>query len=145
MNKNDRTNQELIEEILSLKQNIRELERSESTYKALFAHAAEGILVADLRTKKFNYANPALCRMFGYTEEEILRLSVEDVHPKDSLEHVIDEFNALERGEKTWALKIPAFAKTVLYFTRTSAMPWLRWTVCNVMWVFFRYHRAYEG
>ncbi len=134
MNKNDRTNQELIEEILSLKQNIRELERSESTYKALFAHAAEGILVADLRTKKFNYANPALCRMFGYTEEEILRLSVEDVHPKDSLEHVIDEFNALERGEKTWALKIPCLRKdgSIFYANISNAVVTLDGVQCNV-------------
>ena len=124
MNQNDRTNQELIEEILSLKQKIRELEQSESTCKAILAYAAEGILASELKTKKFIYANPALCKMFGYTEEEILRLGVEDIHPKDSLQHVIAEFNALERGEKTWALKVPCLRKdgSIFYANISNAV-----------------------
>jgi PAS domain S-box-containing protein len=133
MNKNNRTNQELIEEILALKQKIMELERPESNYKALFSSAAEGILAADLQTKKFIYANPALCRMFGYPEEEILRLGVEDIHPKNALEHVIDEFNALERGEKTWALKIPCLRKdgSIFYANISNAIVMLDGVKCN--------------
>ncbi len=134
MNKNDRTNQELIEENFSLKQKIKELEQSGSTCKALFAGAAEGILAADLQTKKFVYANPALCKMFGYTEEEILRLGVEDIHPKDSLDHVIAEFNAMERGEKMWALKIPCLRRdgSIFYANISNAAVVLDGVKCNL-------------
>jgi PAS domain S-box-containing protein len=134
MNKNDRTNQELIEENFSLKQKIKELEQSGSTCKALFAGAAEGILAADLQTKKFVYANPALCKMFGYTEEEILRLGVEDIHPKNSLEQVIAEFNAMERGEKMWALKIPCLRRdgSIFYANISNAAVVLDSVKCNL-------------
>ena len=45
---------------------------SEERYKEMFRAAAEGIVVADVETKKFRYANPAICEMLGYTEEELL-------------------------------------------------------------------------
>jgi len=45
---------------------------SEDIYKALFEGTAEGILVADIQTKEFLFANPAMCKMLGYTEEELL-------------------------------------------------------------------------
>ena len=51
----------------------------------LFTSAAQGILVAKSQTKQLIYANPALCRMLGYTEEELLQLSVEEHHPEESL------------------------------------------------------------
>jgi PAS domain S-box-containing protein len=37
----------------------------------LFEGAAEGILVAESETKRFKYANPAICRVLGYSEEEL--------------------------------------------------------------------------
>lgn len=98
-----KTYQEQAEEITLLKQRIQELQESESRYKMLFSNAAEGILVAELQTKQFIHANPALCRMFGFSEEEILHLRVEDIHPKDSLADVLSEFETLARGEKTCA------------------------------------------
>ena len=61
---------------------------SEVRYKALFNGAPEGIIVADKQTKHFSYANPASCRMFGYTEEEILLLDVSDLHPEKALKDV---------------------------------------------------------
>ena len=32
-------------------------------------------------TQTLRYANPAMCKMFGYTEEEFLGLGVPDIHP----------------------------------------------------------------
>ena len=43
------------------------LRESEERYRVLFEGAAEGILVADIETKKLCFANPAICKMFGYT------------------------------------------------------------------------------
>ncbi|MEN6639575.1 MAG: PAS domain-containing protein, partial [Smithella sp.] len=41
-----------------------------------------GILVAELQTKHFLFANPAVSRMLGCKEKEVLQLSVEDIHPQ---------------------------------------------------------------
>lgn len=107
MNDPSKAYQKLLRENGLLKQKIRERSGSESGYKILFANATEGILVAELQTKHFLFANPAMCRMLGCKEKEVLQLSVEDIHPKASLKHVLAEFDALARGEKTRAINIP--------------------------------------
>ena len=113
---------------------ITEIKRSEANYKALFAGAAEGILVADLKTKQFRRANSSLCRMFGYTEEELTRLGVADIHPKESLDHVLSEFEAQARGEKTTAPDLPCLRKdgTLFYADVSAALIVLDGRECNV-------------
>jgi PAS domain S-box-containing protein len=110
------------------------LREPEAKYKTLFASAAEGILVADLKTKQFRYANPALCRMFGYTEEALMRLRVADIHPKESLDHVLAEFEAQARGEKTLAPDLPCLRKdgTLFYANVSAALTVLDGHKCNV-------------
>ena len=96
---------------------------SEARYKALFTSAAEGILVADLETKQFSYANPPACRMFGYTEKEFSRIGVTDIHPKESLDHVLSEFEAQVRGEKTLT-QLPCLCKNgTLFYANITATP----------------------
>jgi len=95
-------------EIMKAEETLRE---SELRYRALFQGAAEGILVADIETKEFKYANPAICKMLGYSAEELTKMSVMDIHPKDTLDDVISEFEAQARGEKTLAPSIPCLRK----------------------------------
>ena len=108
--------------------------RTEERYKALFEGAAEGILVVDIETKEFKYANPAISRMLGYTEEELKQLSVLDIHPKEALGHVITEFEAQARGEKTLAASIPCVAKDrrIFYADIESAKALIDGHECNV-------------
>ncbi len=110
------------------------LRESEEKYRTLFEGAAEGILVADVETRKFNYANPAICEMLGYTEEELARLSVSDVHPPESLEHVMSEFEAQARGEKALAPNIPCLRKdgTVIYADINTVNVLIGGRQCNV-------------
>jgi PAS domain S-box-containing protein len=87
------------------------LRASEEKFRGLFQSAAEGILVANIETKKFVYANPAVCRMLGYTEEELVHMGVSDIHPRQDLEWVVAEFMAQARGEKTLASALPCLRK----------------------------------
>jgi len=135
MHDTSKTYQEQAEAITLLKQRIQEPQESESIYKMLFSSAAEGILVAEVQTKQFIHANPALCRMFGFSEEEILHLRVEDIHPKDFLADVLSEFETLARGEKTCAIDIPCKRKdgSVFYADiRTAASMVLDGVMCKV-------------
>lgn len=93
------------------------LKESEARYRTLVEASVDGILTADLETRKFRFANPAICRMLGYTAEELTGLGVEDIHPKDALPAVIAEFEAQARGEKTLAAGLPCLRKdgTVFY------------------------------
>jgi PAS domain S-box-containing protein len=93
------------------------LRESEGKFRGLFQGAAEGILVSTIETKKFVYANPAVCRMLGYTEEELVHMGVSDIHSPQDLEWVVAEFMAQVRGEKTLASAIPCLRKdgTTIY------------------------------
>jgi PAS domain S-box-containing protein len=98
------------------------LRESEVRNKALFVGAAEGIVTADLETTQFRYANPSMCRMFGYTEEELMRLGVADIHPKESLDYVLAEFEAQARGEKALSPNLPCLRKDgTLFYANVSA------------------------
>jgi PAS domain S-box-containing protein len=86
-------------------------------YRTIFEKAAEGILIAELESHCFRYANPAICKMLGYTEDELLRKRAQDIHPKEELDIVLAEFNNLAQGTKTSVNEIPCLRKdgTVIY------------------------------
>jgi len=55
-----------------------QLEATEKKFKAISNQTTEGITVADLEGN-YVFVNPAFCRMSGYTEEELLKLTVFDM------------------------------------------------------------------
>ena len=87
------------------------LKESEERYRIIFEGATEGILVADMETRRFRYCNPAICEMLGYAEEELIGLDVTDIHPKESLNHVLAEFEAQARGDRLLAPNLPCLRK----------------------------------
>ena len=104
-------------DITGRKQAEEALRDSEARYRILFEASTEGIVIANPETKIFKYANPALCRMLGYTEEELRTMGVADIHPKEALQSVMVEFEAQARGDKILAEGLPCLRKdgTVLY------------------------------
>jgi diguanylate cyclase (GGDEF)-like protein/PAS domain S-box-containing protein len=110
------------------------LRESEQRYKALSEGAAEGILVADIETRQFVYANPALCKMLGYSPEELEQMGVQSIHPKEALPHVISEFEAQARGKKVLAPNIPCLRKdgTMIYADIKTAQVTIDGRGCNV-------------
>jgi len=52
----------------------------------VFKHATEGIIIADAKGN-IQMANQAAAKMFGYTEDEISKLSIDDLVPSASREH----------------------------------------------------------
>jgi PAS domain S-box-containing protein len=90
---------------------------SEERFKRLFDNSADGILLADIETKKIFTGNKTLCEMIGYSYEEIEKMSIKDIHPEEDLPHVIDEFEKKARKESIFARDIPVKRKdgTVFY------------------------------
>ena len=138
--------QKLIAENQRLQKRIKQLEQSDSnlsekacietedSYRVLSESSAQGILVADLATRHFLYANPRICQMFGYTHEELLALGVSDIHPKEALEQVVSEFEAQARGEKLLAASLPCLRKdgSVFYADITTASAQFQGRNCNL-------------
>ena len=99
------------------------LRESEARYRAIFNYATEGIIVANIETKRFKYVNPAACGMFGYTAEQLKQMTVYDIHPKKYLPSVLAGFEAQARGEKTLTPNIPCLHRngTVFYANINTA------------------------
>lgn len=84
---------------------------SEEHYRLLFERSPDGILVASTDTQRFVLANPAICRMLGYSAEELAGMRVADIHPAACLPRVHRDFQALASGEITVAADIPCLRK----------------------------------
>ena len=55
------------------------LRASEARFRSIIEHASTGILVADLETRQILYANPEICRLLGYSEQEFHALKATDL------------------------------------------------------------------
>jgi len=95
----------------------------EKEFEVVFDSAADGIVIADLESKKFRRSNAAICRMLGYSKEEMKKLGVMDIHPKKDLPYVIDQFGRQAKGEFSMSCDLPVKRKdgSVFYADVNSA------------------------
>jgi PAS domain S-box-containing protein len=111
-------------DITKSKKAVMELKESEEKFRAIFDNANDGILLADQKTKKFSTGNNTVCQMLGYSLEEIKKLGVTDVHPKEDVPYVIEQFERQVRGEITVAKDLPMKRKdgSVFYADVNSSL-----------------------
>jgi PAS domain S-box-containing protein len=111
-----------IEDITERKQADETLRESEERYRVVFEGSIDGILAVELEAGRFSYANPSICRMFGYSEKEFLLLNIEDIHPADSLNLVKTKFELVRREDKALSYELPCLRKdgTVFYANITA-------------------------
>lgn len=76
------------------------LEQSEQRFKKIFDSAKNGILLVDIKERKFYMGNQAICEMLGYSSDEIQVLGIEDIHPKEVLEDVLENIKKQIAGEQ---------------------------------------------
>jgi PAS domain S-box-containing protein len=89
----------------------RALEANEERYRAVFEGSSEGILLADIETLQFRFANPAICAFLGYSRQELRRMTVPQIHPEKDRERVLKEFQSQAQGAKVLAEQIPCLHK----------------------------------
>lgn len=89
----------------------RALQESEARFRALFEYSVDGILVSDTHSRRFSQANRSICKMLGYTQDELLNLSVDEIHPPDDLLYVHEVFEAQIRGDIQHAENLPCLRK----------------------------------
>lgn len=84
---------------------------SEARFRALFEGAAEGILVTDAETHAFLHANPAICRMLGYTAAELRSLGLANIHPRDAESPLLATFAVMKDGDSKAGVSVPCVRK----------------------------------
>ncbi len=113
----------MVQDITERKKTEDILRDSEEKFRAIFEYANDGILIADVSSRRFVAANRRICEMLGYSEDELLGLDIEEIHPKDALPRVIEEFKRQVAGEKIVAPDLPVLRKdgTVFYADISTA------------------------
>lgn len=100
-----------IDDITERKKAEEALKESEMRFKAIFNESTDGMLLAEVETRRFFMCNPEICKMLGYTEEELLRLGVNDIHHENDLPLVIEQFERQAKGEIKFTAGLPVKKK----------------------------------
>lgn len=114
--------QKIINLNLSLEKNNLELEdrvhkrtaslrESTKRLQKILDNAPLGILIADSHSMEFQYANPTICTMLGYTKAELNTMSIESLHKSDDLAWIAEKFKKQAAGLEGTAIDIPFLHK----------------------------------
>jgi PAS domain S-box-containing protein len=106
-----------------LTREIEERGKAEEQLRAIYDSLVDGLLIANVATKRLVRANPSILRMLGYSEEELLSLSVMDIHPAEDLPSVLEKFRAQAERRRTVAENCPVLCKdgSVFYADITAS------------------------
>lgn len=77
---------------------IQTLQVSEARFRLLVEQSVDGILVHDPQLR-YVEANPAACRMLGYSREEMLKLTVADMIEDNEIPRVVPDVIRLSEGQ----------------------------------------------
>lgn len=104
-------------DITSQQSEINKLKESEEGFRLLFNGISDGVLVADIKTKKFFLSNPAMEKMLGMTAAEIAKLSVMDIHPEGAVADALAQFNDVAKKKRDLVENVPLKRKdgSVIY------------------------------
>jgi PAS domain S-box-containing protein len=115
----------IIEDISERKQLREALQASEAHFRALFEHAPVGIGQTNQRGKWLN-VNQHFCDMLGYTREELLARSFQEITHPDDLE------GSLYLSRQLWAGTSPSLAMEKRYLRKDGSPIWVNVTISLV-------------
>lgn len=96
----------------------RSLRESEERFGKAFKHSPHGMAFVSLDGHWLR-ANEALCRMIGYSEEELRRLTFKDISHPDDLPDDLLQVRALITGKQN------AYNKIKRYYTKDGRLIWV--------------------
>ena len=115
---------EIATDITGRKEAEMRIRESEQKFHTIFDSTGDGMLLADIETRRFVMANRAIQKMTGYTEVELLNFTLSDIHPAADLPFVIGVFEKMVRGETDSTPEIPVLRKdgTIFYCDISSSV-----------------------
>lgn len=98
------------------------LRESEAAFRLMFYDSAVGKIEIELETGRFLRANAAMCRLVGYSESELLNMTVFDITHPDDRDHDRASLRNLD------ALTLPVFDREKRYVRKDGRIVWARVT-----------------
>ncbi|MGE5297089.1 MAG: PAS domain S-box protein [Solirubrobacterales bacterium] len=83
-----------------LKRTENSLRQTERKFRAIFDNTSDGIFLHDMEGWNLVMCNKSCLQMFGYTEEEFLKLSVADLHSEEDLPFIYAQIEKVLTGGK---------------------------------------------
>ncbi|MGD1857054.1 MAG: PAS domain S-box protein [Leptolyngbyaceae cyanobacterium] len=105
---------------------IRASVRSEARTKAAFEQAVVGFVESDMKTGRLTSVNPYFCKMTGYSQAELLEMTIHDIsHPDDAAQSV-QKIHQLFLGQ------IESFRIEKRYLCKDGTVFWAETAVCLI-------------
>lgn len=96
--------------------NITERKHSELEYQTIIKTSVDGFLVNDSKTRKFLDVNDSYCNMIGYSREELLKMSIQDVEENETIEETkIHLENIIKKGFDSFETKHRTKSGKIIY------------------------------
>ena len=86
-------------------------EEVKEKYKTVFNYADEGMVGAEAKTKKIIFANKKMAEIMKYSEEELTKMHVADMHPKKDTAKLLKIFEEFAKKGGGVAKNIPLLRK----------------------------------
>jgi PAS domain S-box-containing protein len=87
------------------------LRQQRDQLQTIYDGITEGLLITDIESKRFLRANSSLCRMLGYSQEELLEASIPDIHPPEEVPNDLQRFQATAEGRVSISEDRPVLRK----------------------------------
>lgn len=84
---------------------------SELRYAAIFEGAAEAILIAEVATRRFRWANPAACALLGFSQTELQQLTIDNIRPAQDRQMLDDPFHVWATDPNTVTRSVSCLRK----------------------------------
>jgi diguanylate cyclase (GGDEF)-like protein/PAS domain S-box-containing protein len=118
--------------IIGLRVDITEMKRREASFRLLFDSNPVPMFVASLEDQRILAVNDAAVEHYGFTREELLRMSMRQIHDPDeqqNLDRVVSE-SMMEQAGRTWkhrkadetAIDVAIFSRLLTYQDRSASL-----------------------
>ncbi|MBF0473354.1 MAG: PAS domain S-box protein [Nitrospirae bacterium] len=96
---------------------------SEKRFREIFDNSGDGIFVTDKQSLTHYMANLEICKMLGYSKEELIGKHVFDLHPKENIEVIKKGFSNHAEGKSKHAVDVPMLRKdgAIIYVDISSS------------------------
>jgi PAS domain S-box-containing protein len=93
------------------------LRQAHDELRAIYDNMVDGLLIAACETGRLLPTNPAMCRMLGYSADELLSMTVKAIHPAEAVPSVLEKFRTQQEGQRLVTQDRPMLRKdgTVFY------------------------------